>query len=259
MGEAAEHEARTIREIGDGAKMAAREAENADLAGERQILDSKAAPVSGVNPVHGFRNSTSTRLSAIYGDRLRISGHGPATKRHLRDLELLPDSFHNKLLGYFASHPEGGIDIIDGPVTDVMTDLRGVTPRGWAPKKIWDRVPGLYDPSKRRVILGRRGGHGCVSLALHETGHAFDAAIGHASESEKFRKLYDKMDITDPYFAQPGNAGREETFAEGLAAWALNRHMPPESRAKAIADALDISRRNKQTQGALLDSYFSNL
>ncbi|RJO78415.1 hypothetical protein D5S18_05855 [Nocardia panacis] len=256
-GKAAEHYAGVMREIGEGAKTAARTAGNADLMGAGQVLASKAAPVSGFNPVHGFGNSTRTRLSAIYGDRLRISGVGPAAEQHLRDLELLPDSFHNKLLGYFASHPEGGIDIIDGTVTDILTDLRGVTPRGWPPGSTWDDVPGLHDPSTHRVIIGV-GPHGNVSLAVHETGHAFDDAIGNASESVEFRQLYDKMDITKPYYAQPGNAGRQETFAESLAVWALNRHMPPDYRANSFADKFGI-RTNKQARGALLDSYFSNL
>ncbi|MFD8249620.1 hypothetical protein [Nocardia sp. NPDC059691] len=262
-GEAAEHRARLTREIGEGAKTAAREAENADLAGERQVLGSEAASMTAEERTsqagRGFGNSNGTRLSAIYGDRLRIIGYGSATERHIRDLERLPDSFHNKLLEYFASHPEGGIDIIDGPVTDVLPELRGVTPRGWPRKKTWDGVPGLYNKSTRRVVLGGRGKHDCVSLAVHETGHAFDRAIGNASESVEFRKLYDKMDTREPYFAQPGNAGREETFAEGLAAWALNRQMPPDYRANAIAEALDISRKNRQAQGTLLDRYFSNL
>ncbi|GLY85624.1 hypothetical protein [Actinoallomurus iriomotensis] len=89
-------------------------------------------PGTGFNPVRSFENQNHARLSAIYGDRLKIIGNGPAVEGHLRDLELLPDSFHNKLVEHFTGHPEGGIYIIDGPVTEVLTDLRGVSPRGWS-------------------------------------------------------------------------------------------------------------------------------
>jgi hypothetical protein len=160
---------------------------------------------------HGSGSASSPRLSAIYGNRLRISGNGPAVQQHLRDLELLPDSFHNKLLGYFARHRKGGIDLVDGPVTDVMTKLRGVTPRGWPKGMTWDNVPGLQASSTKRVILGGKGEHGCVSLAVHET-----------------------------------------------ASWAKNRHMPPDYRAGAMADALSIG-TNKQSAGALFDSYYTSL
>jgi hypothetical protein len=229
--------------------------------GSSKVLerDAPRSPVPGSNPVHGFGGGVGTRLSAIYGDRLRIVGSGPGVEQHLRDLERLPDSIHNKLLGHFAGHPKGGIDIVDGPVTDVMSELRGVTPRGWPPGKTWDDVPGLYDPSTHRVIVsGGGGGHGCVSLVLHETGHAFDSALGDASSSVEFRQLRDGMDTTNPYYAQPGEAGREEVFAEGFAAWAHNRHMPAAYRANAIADALDIGAL-KESRGARFDSYFLNL
>jgi hypothetical protein len=228
--------------------------------GSPKVLEREAPrpPAPGFNPVHGSGNASSPRLSAIYGDRLRISGNGPAVQQHLRDLELLPDSFHNKLLGHFAGHPKGGIDIVDGPVTDVMTELRGVTPRGWPDGTTWDNVPGLHDPSTNRVILGGQGAHGSGSLAVHETGHALDHAMGDASDSVEFRQLYDKMGTTNPYLAQPGVAGRQETFAEGLASWAKNSHMPPDYRAGAMADALSIG-TNKQSTGALVDSYYTSL
>ena len=228
--------------------------------GSPKVLEREAPrpPVPGSNPVHGSGSASSPRLSAIYGNRLRISGNGPAVQQHLRDLELLPDSFHNKLLGYFARHRKGGIDLIDGPVTDVMTKLRGVTPRGWPKGMTWDYVPGLQAPATKRVILGGQGQHGCVSLAVHETGHAFNRSMGMASDSAEFRQLYGKMGTTSPYLARPGGDGREETFAEGLASWAKNRHMPPDYRAAAMADALSIG-TNKQSTGALFDSYYTSL
>lgn len=106
--------------------------------------------------------------------------------------------------------------------------------------------------------MGAIGSHGSVSLAAHESSHAFSRAIGTASDSAEFRQIYDKTDTKNPYYAAPDGAGRSETFAEGIAAWAKNRHMSPECRADAIANALDL-RGDKQAQGALLDNYFSSL
>ena len=206
----------------------------------------------------GIESGGGTRLSAIYGNRLRVSGSGSAARRNLRDLERLPNSFHQKLAGYFAGHPKGGIDIIDGSVTDVMPELRGVRPRGWSLGQTWSRVPGLHDPSTRRVIAGGKGSHASYSLALHETGHALDEALGGASQSAEFTQLHSKLTGMSPYYTQPGVAGRQETFAEGLAAWGLNHHMPGDNRAAAIADTLGI-RTDKLAQGALLDNYFRSL
>ncbi|WP_282780016.1 MULTISPECIES: hypothetical protein [unclassified Nocardia] len=255
--EAIERDAGIMREVGGEATATARAVRGTDRASHRQILASTGEEHNG-QASHDFGNGTSTRLSDIYGDRLRIVGQGPVPERHLRDLERLPDSFHRKMLGYFASHPKGGIDIVAGSVTDVMPELRGVTPRGWPANTTWDDVPGLHDLSTHRVVLGDRGDHGSVSLAVHEVGHAFDRALLDASDSDDFRQLYDKLGSMMPYYAQPGSAGRQETLAESLAAWALNRHMPPDHRDEAIAESLGIT-KSKQAQGSLLDSYFSNL
>ncbi|GLY90979.1 anthrax toxin lethal factor-related metalloendopeptidase [Actinoallomurus iriomotensis] len=219
--------------------------------------DAARPPIPG-SFVHEAGGTPSTRLFAIYGDRLRITGSGPLVQQYLSDLECLPDSFHNKLLGYFAGHPKGGIDIIDGPVTNLLTDLRGAAPRGWSSGKTWDEVPGALDPSTNRVIIGTEGKHGCVSLALHEAGHAVDAALGRESDSVGFQQLHTLMDTKAPYFTQPGAAGREETFAEGLAAWAKNRHLSPDDRAIAIGDALEL-RGYKQIQGTAFDNYFLDI
>ncbi|GAB2809068.1 hypothetical protein GCM10027176_12300 [Actinoallomurus bryophytorum] len=46
--------------------------------------------------------------------------------------------------------------------------------------------------------------------------------------------------------------------AEGLAGWAKNRHMPPDYRADAMAEALSIG-TNKRSTGALFDGYYTSL
>src|SRR4051812_43914320 len=83
----------------------------------------RPAPPGSLNLAHSGE-AAGSRLHAIYGDRLRVSGTGPAAQQHLRDLGCLPDRLHQKLAEYFSAHPEGGIDITDGPVTDVLPSLR---------------------------------------------------------------------------------------------------------------------------------------
>jgi hypothetical protein len=121
-------------------------------------------------------------------------------------------------------------------VTDHLSHLRGVTPRGWPPGATWDRVPGLYDPASMTVVMathdGARGaseralpdfgyGHGSFNALFHEFGHALDAttALGHDSRSPAFRTAY-RADVPAlrtanlTYLLQPGDAGPEEAFAE---------------------------------------------
>jgi hypothetical protein len=121
-------------------------------------------------------------------------------------------------------------------VTDHLSHLRGVTPRGWPPGATWDSVPGLYDPASMTVVMathdGARGaterdlpdfgyGHGSFNALFHEFGHALDAttALGHDSRSPAFRTAY-RADLpalrhaNHTYLLQPGDAGPEEAFAE---------------------------------------------
>jgi hypothetical protein len=118
-------------------------------------------------------------------------------------------------------------------VTDYLTDLKGVTPRGWPPGSTWDSVPGLFSPEKNEVVIATRAasatdsarrvpvsgeGHGSVNMVLHECGHSLDA-FGHFSASDPaFRADYAAdLPTLPPYFAQPGIAGPQESFAETLA------------------------------------------
>ena len=119
-------------------------------------------------------------------------------------------------------------------VTDYMTELKGVKPRGWPPGSGWDSVPGTVNKGKEVVIATRNGkvpatgdGHGAHSLVIHETFHAIDYA-GAWSKAPEFAKARDADAAKlEAYLKQPGNAGLEEAYAEsaahyfrGDAAWA---------------------------------------
>ncbi|MFN7133965.1 MAG: anthrax toxin lethal factor-related metalloendopeptidase, partial [Myxococcales bacterium] len=120
-------------------------------------------------------------------------------------------------------------------VTDHIEAYRGQRPRGWPPGSDWSRVPGVYSPERREVVVsttsgpdGRRvpretgDGHGAFSLLLHEFAHGLDRtrAIARMNSNEPgFLEAYaadaERMRADgEAYLLQPGDAGREEAFAE---------------------------------------------
>ena len=111
-----------------------------------------------------------------------------------------------------------------GSVTDYLTHLRGVRPRGWPPGATWDTVPGLANGNEV-VIAVRDGrvpasgnGHGAYSLVIHETFHAVDNAGRSLSSSQAFKDARQAdLAALPPYLQQAGDAGLQETFAESAA------------------------------------------
>jgi hypothetical protein len=130
----------------------------------------------------------------------------------------------------------GGVTVVAcrDSVTDHLTSLRGVQPRGWPPGSTWDSVPGLYDPVNKQLVIATHSdaaaarvlpstgyGHGSFDALLHEFGHAIDDsnALGADSRSRPFRAAYerDRPAMTTAgtqYLLQPGDAGPQEAFAE---------------------------------------------
>lgn len=123
-------------------------------------------------------------------------------------------------------------------VTDYCTELKGVKPRGWPPGATWDSVPGVYDPTRRVVVVstakssgggrhvpGPGEGHSAHNLALHELGHALDylkAVPDARSSGRTFDAAYDAdrkslEKLKETYLLQSGDAGNEESFAESFA------------------------------------------
>jgi len=150
-------------------------------------------------------------------------GHGGAG-----DKKVVVDELVKIPRGGLEALKKAGIKVVvcHDSVTDVMTELAGVAPRGWPPGMTWDTVPGLYDPTGKRVIIATRGGkvpptgdgHGSANLVIHETGHAIDAAGGTMSSSEDFLQARAKdVGKLSAYETQAGTAGQEETFAEDMA------------------------------------------
>jgi peptidoglycan hydrolase-like protein with peptidoglycan-binding domain len=135
----------------------------------------------------------------------------------------------------------GDIEVVAcrGSVTDYLTDLKGVRPRGWPPGSTWDIVPGLYNPSTDEVVTatieGRNGsrrvpakgeGHGSADMVFHELAHGLDdvgaLGTGRTANDQAFVSAYEKdrksmEEHGETYLLQEGEAGREEAYAETFA------------------------------------------
>jgi hypothetical protein len=118
-------------------------------------------------------------------------------------------------------------------VVDVRPHLAGVRPRGWPAGLSYENADACYD---RGVVVvaevhadyttGQEVPSGRVAgVTRHEVGHAADEVYGNFSRDPAFRAAYN-ADVAairanntpvDPYFLQGGDAGPEETFAEGFA------------------------------------------
>lgn len=126
-----------------------------------------------------------------------------------------------------------GVSIKTGhKIIDVQPDLAGIQPRGWPEGTTWDNADGVFFRAKNEVSVAEyykpfwsqlyaRTDRGAGTL-LHESGHAFDAALGGASKQPSFVRMYSNdvanLSLDDiklvPYYTQSGNAGPEEAFAE---------------------------------------------
>jgi type VI secretion system secreted protein VgrG len=127
----------------------------------------------------------------------------------------------------------GGVKVVAtrGSVTDHLTHLKGVKPRGWPPGSSWDSVPGLYNPATKEVVIATKGhgtkggayvppmndGHGSYNLTLHEAGHGLDDVVGGKSDAGFLAARTKDLGALPSYETQAGEAGPSETWAESYA------------------------------------------
>ena len=159
-------------------------------------------------------------LRKIYRRRLHSDGSRYA-RRRLRELARAPAKYHRRVARSMRGTDQGGIYVGAGPITGLgySSSSFDQPPRGWPPGTSWADVPGVFDPAGPALLLGT-GAHGSTNLALHEFGHAADAALGSPSQGKVFGRLHDEIDRRvrlDPYYTQPGGAGEQEFFAEAFA------------------------------------------
>src|ERR1700732_741022 len=58
-----------------------------------------------------------------------------------------------------------------GSVTEYLTQLRGIAPRGWPPGSTWDLVPGTFYPKSNEVVLAVIGPPGGSHIPAKGEGH----------------------------------------------------------------------------------------
>ena len=136
------------------------------------------------------------------------------------------------------------VKVCRGSVTDYLTELKGVKPRGWPPGMTWDSVPGLQQPTKNEVVIATIGhdggnahvpatgeGHGSANLVIHETAHGVDySQTPHISAGAPFNAARTPdVGALPAYETQPSNAGQEESFAESCARFYSNDPFSAES------------------------------
>lgn len=207
------------------------------------------------------------RPLAVYGDLLNVEDESDTAHLHLSELETVPVAFHAAFADHAANAPgkPGGVFIGDKatPDLDELGYLRDEQPRGWHAGATFREVAGLYSPVGHKVAIGGGGhGHGSTSLALHEFGHAADAATGAklgtggvASDAPEYVALHDRIRQTigvNPYYVQEDHAGRSEAWAEGFAGWSKGRDGGRDAQAAGVAKALSV---DEGLAGDLADYY----
>ena len=131
---------------------------------------------------------------------------------------------------------------ISRTVPDAVPAARNQQVRGYEPSATWNSVFGMFNRSTKRVVMAETAelpdGAGGTKVSRltnrdrrqgivrHEFGHAVDQYLGNFSHTPQFKAAYDHgaAEISAPerqvlsYYLQPGDAGKEETFAELFAA-----------------------------------------
>jgi Flp pilus assembly pilin Flp len=183
---------------------------------------SSAGPVAGASGGASQASATATQAQRDLAKSLVKAG-GSATQADVDAVAADVARMPRPVLEYMQAK---GISVVaaKGSVTDYMTHLKGVRPRGWPPGSGWDTVPGTVNHGNEVVIATHDGkvpatgdGHGAYSLTIHETFHAIDFAGGWSKDPE-FAKARDADAANlDAYLKQPGEAGLQEAFAESAA------------------------------------------
>ncbi len=130
----------------------------------------------------------------------------------LQELSLVPPAVLDQLARYGVK-----IVVCHDTITEHLTELAGVRPRGWPPGSTWDDVPGLHLPGRYEVVVAAEIKRD--RTVLHELGHAFDYVTAlKLRQSDAYTTARDADHARlGGYFAGHSPAADEETFAESFA------------------------------------------
>ena len=144
----------------------------------------------------------------LYNDSL-----GYVTKSNLFELmKLSPDVLRRIRAAGTTIH------VGDRPITTMagLGTLTGTSARGHDATELWEDVGGAFSPDGNVVAAGRGNAsyERYQGTILHELGHAYDAKAK-LSFTPGFRSLQQRVGrLMDPYYAQAGDAGPQEYFAD---------------------------------------------
>ncbi|WP_416563913.1 hypothetical protein [Nocardia testacea] len=206
----------------------------ADLETEADIYSSHPFGNRGSDDASGAgpditETSVDEYLRGIYADRYHMDGSARAHE-YARSLASFPERYHRVVAKHMKENPDGGIWLGAGRLHDLghpawpATRPRDQRPHGWPDGSTWDDVGGVYSDRFRAMLVGDAR-HSRKDTLPHEFGHALDDALGRVSEELVFSQFHSKVlrhiQQTSPniaeYFARPGEAGKRELFAEGIA------------------------------------------
>jgi hypothetical protein len=162
---------------------------------------------------------------------IRVGGTADAT-----DQALLANRLAVFTIPILTQLTENGTTVVvcRGSVTEYLTQLRGIVPRGWPADMTWDSVPGIFYPETNEVVVAIVGhgtpagpripqkgeGQGSADVVLHESAHGLDMGGGSpfwsAGQAFIAARNVDLGKLPN-YERQPSPAGEEETFAESAA------------------------------------------
>ena len=178
----------------------------------------------------GLERINEAVKSALIGQLCAAGGTANAA-----DVTIVSKELQKLPLGVLQAFKNAGCKVVvcRKSVVDYKHDLRDVHPRGWAPGKTWNTVPGVYSPEKKEVIVAVIGygtaagphyprtgeGHGSASLLVHEMYHALDAAAqpAHSAAADFTAARTADQAKLSAYERQAGEAGQQETYAESAA------------------------------------------
>jgi tetratricopeptide (TPR) repeat protein len=179
------------------------------------------------------------RTFILFVDPNRANVSDKAVAQLLLGLSEIPRHYRNQL-------ESAGYKVVVAPsVLDVLPQLAGQTPRGYAQGSTWHNSNGTFDRDTRQIVIAEkynavdRGGQlteGPLDETVqHEFGHAMDFHLGvcklgrtqqnpypEISHSPWFTEAYNYDSQNVPfqlrsklaYYLQPGDGGKEELFAQ---------------------------------------------
>jgi len=177
------------------------------------------------------------QAQAAVAPKLPITVASPVSDSFKAKVQSVVDRMPPKVVD--AISKSGNQIVLSERLTDSMPHLKGVVPRGWVGDDTWDCAEGLYDESRKRVVLSETSkAIGRDEFVIsprhrytvsHECGHALDKSVaGYYSQDDDFIDAWQEDIANMPsvpkkwlnYFTinVDDHSARVESFAEAFAA-----------------------------------------